>query len=252
MELYSKSDFYTRYNNGMLTIKDDTVLVYEKPTGALCTIVEDGGITQLINGTTRLINDALSRQLVAQGITGDVIIHHPGISRAVSRWLTYNLGKEQPTEWLNVLKVYTLGQTPTDTGIEILPLTPYKIKVRDLRAKIIELSKDQNFDGLLVGELFEESCARWYHLLPNRFIQGKVLSFTLTNHNRIQSLICEVPYQGKTYVIKVAKAPAWIKEDYYRYRHELVGKSVTIEYTSFIPGDRLTNFTSPSIKAIGE
>ena len=90
MELYSKSDFYTRYNNGMLTIKDDTVLVYEKPTGALCTIVEDGGITQLINGTTRLINDALSRQLVAQGITGDVIIHHPGISRAVSRWLTYN------------------------------------------------------------------------------------------------------------------------------------------------------------------
>lgn len=188
------------------------VNVWETDWCTPATIVEDGGITQLINGTTRLVNDALSRQLVAQGITGDVIIHHPGISRAVSRWLLYNLGKEQPAEWLNILKVYTLGQTPTDTGIEILPLTPYKIKVRDLRAKIIDLSRDHNFDGLLVGELFEESCARWYHLLPNRFIQGKVLSFTLTNHNRIQSLICEVPYQGKTYVIKVAKAPAWSKK----------------------------------------
>ena len=252
MELYNKSEFYTRYNNGMLTIENDTVLVYEKPTGALCTIIDDGGITQLINGSTRLVNDALSKQLVAQGITGDVIVHHPKLSRVVSRWLTYNLGKEQPKEWLDIIQVYTLGQVPTAPGVMVTPLSPYKITVKELRSKIIELSHNPDFDGLLIGELFQGVCERWYHLLPNRFITGTIKSFTLNARNRFQSMICEVIYDNRAHLIKVAKIPGWFSEEHYRYRHQLTGKQVTIEYTSYIPGDRLTNFTSPSIKAIVE
>jgi len=250
MDLYTKSDFYNRYNNGMLTIENDTVLVYEKPTGALCTVIDEGGITQLINGSTRLVNDALSKQLVAQGITGDVIIHHPILSRSVSRWLTYNLGNTQDKSWLNVIKVYTFDQKPNDKGISIIPLTPYKITVKAITSKVAELSMNNDFDGLIVGELFKEKCDRWYHILPSRFIQGIVKSYTTANNNRIKSLVCEVMYEGKPYLLKVEKAPGWFREEYYRYRHQLTGMLVTIGYTSFIPGDRLTNFTSPAIKAV--
>jgi hypothetical protein len=216
----------------------------------MCTVLNEDGVTQLINGSTRLINDALSKQLVAQGITGDVIIHHPILSRSVSRWLTYNLGNTKDLSWLNVIKVYTFGQKPTSTGVSVIPITPYKITVKEIAGKISKLSIDNEFDGLVVGELFKEKCDRWYHILPNRTISAIVKSYTTANNNRIKSVVCEVIYEGKPYTIRVDKAPGWFREEYYRYRGQLIGLKVNINYTSFIPGDRLTNFTSPAIKSV--
>ena len=251
MELLSKGDFYTHYNNGMFTVESThQISAWRKPTGALCTVVKDGECTQLINGDVRLINDALSQELAKQGVLGDVIIHHPTITRAVSRWITYNLGKEQPTEWLDVIRVYTFGDLGTPGRINVVKLEPFNLKVAELKSTIDTLSKDIDFDGLYVTAEVTGLGDKTYHLLPNRYVEATIMSVLTTTTNTIKAFLCEIEHEGRKFHIKVSTAPTWLKRDYYRYRHQLPGKKATVQYTAFTPGDRINNFSSPAIISI--
>ena len=251
MEILSKGDFYTHYNNGMFSVESThAVTAWRKPTGALCHVVQDGDCTQLFNGDVRLINDALSAELVKQGVTGDVIIHHPTISRAVSRWLTYNLGKEEPTEWLDVIRVYTFGDPGTPGRVRVTKLEPFTLQHSELKSTIDLCSKSLEFDGLYIDAELTVMGMRRYHLLPNRYVTATILSVLTTTTNSIKAFICEVEHEGRKHHIKITAAPSWLKRDYYRYRHQLPGKHATIQYTVFTPGDRINNFSSPAIISI--
>ena len=251
MELLSKGDFYTHYNNGLFTVESThTVKAVRKPTGALCTIVQTEGCAQLLNGEVRLINDALSTELIRQGVTGDVIIQHPTITRAVARWITYNLGKEQDLEWLNVIRVYTFGDPGVPGKIRVEKLEPFELKVSEIKSTIDELSTDLEFDGLYVTADVVRLGEKTYHLLPNRYAKATILSVLTTTANTIKAFICEVEHENRKFHVKITTAPTWLKRDYYRYRHQLPGKEATVQYTTFTPGDRINNFSSPSIISI--
>lgn len=251
MEILSKGDFYTHYNNGMFTTESThTVKAIRKPTGALCTVVNTDGCTQLLNGEVRLLNDALSAELVKQGVTGDIIVQHPAITRAVSRWITYNLGKEHDLGWLDVIRVYTFGDVGKPGRIRVEPLVPFDLQISDIKSTIDRLSEDLEFDGLYVTAEGISLGTKTYHLLPNRYVTATILSVLTTTTNSIKAFICEIKHQGRTFHVKVTAAPNWLKRDYYRYRHQLPGKEVTVQYTAFTPGDRINNFSSPAIISI--
>lgn len=246
----NRAAFNRDLENGYIS----NIRVMVKPTGAICHVDTINGISNLYNGTTHLVNDALSSALANAGITGWVLVHARDVPRITSKWLTYNLNKLPIEEWSCDLVVYTFGQDYDLTGKE-LPFEVKPLELEDLGLGISSIlekhSQDASFDGLLISALNKAKGEVFYKILPNRVTKAKVIAVGTGRGGKISSFIVETDHEGKKYIVNVGSIPAWVKDNgIYRYRNKFIGAEVDLSYTSFNPGDRLKNFSSPAITSV--
>lgn len=245
----NRAAFNRDHENGYIS----NIRVMVKPTGAICFVNTINGISNLHNGTTHLVNDELSSALTQAGITGWVLIHAKDVARVTSKWLTYNLNKLPLSEWADNLVVYTFGQD-YDKGID-LPFEIKPLEMEDIDQGISSIldkySQDLSFDGLLISALNKAKGEVFYKILPNRVVKAKVIAVGTGRGGKIVSFIVECIHDDKKYRVNVSSIPSWIKDTgIYRYRNKFIGAEVDLSYTSFNPGDRLKNFSSPAITSV--
>lgn len=253
MTIYNRTHFKKHSITGRLSLPNGKVTFYNKPTGALCTIEVVANLPNLRNGESRMVNDTLSCELVKRGITGDVIVHHRKLSRNVSKWIGHALNKVSPDEYMKDIVIYTFGQGATSMGdypqLEVVVLMPEVTNV-DVSSIVRAASVDDDYDGMLiVGNTDGKRHGGghdWYHILPVRRTSGRVVGLVpFKNVSRLCGLIVDVEYRGKIYQTVIRSIPKWLSgSDYYRNRHELIGRRVDVEFTAFTSGDRLKNFSS--------
>lgn len=246
----NRAAFNRDLENGYIS----NIRVMIKPTGAICYVDTINGISNLYNGTTHLVNDALSSNLANAGIVGWVLVHASDVPRITSKWLTYNLNKLPIEEWGCGLVVYTFGQDYDLKG-KSLPFEVKPLELEDLGEGISSIldkhSQDPSFDGLLISALNRVKGEVFYKILPNRVTKAKIIAVGTGRGGKINSLIVETTHQDKKYIVNVGSIPAWIKDSgIYRYRNKFIGAEVDLSYTSFNPGDRLKNFSSPAITSV--
>lgn len=241
--MLKRGDFYRHYNQGAMRLEDDSIIAYSKPTGALCEVRRVGDTTSLLNGEYRFVNSELSDYLVSLGIEGKVLIHHLTNSRNVPKWLTYHHHHSKFADWSKEIKIFVFGQTPSRAGhIPIETLHPMTVKVDDIRGLIDKLSSDNNFDGLLIDANTIDGMQRYY-MVPTRYCDGIVSSVT-EDDNRTK-LVIDIEHNGEVYTTAVTSMTNTVRNQVEARPDSLVGKRMKIQYTTFVPGDRLKNFSSP-------
>ena len=260
MTIYNRTAFKKHVETGRLTLNKGEITFFNKPSGALCTIELAGNMPNLRNGESRMVNDALSQELVKRGITGDVIIHHKKLSRNVSKWIGHALHKLHPSEYMTEIVIYSFGAVPTGKGdypdLEIRQLLPEKSNEHDIGKVVRAASVDDDYDGaLIVGNTQGKpygSGHDWYHILPVRRTHGNVVGIVPNPKSpNLAGLIVNVWYKDGFYETVIRSIPKWMTgSDYYRYRNELIGKKAEIEFTAFTAGDRLKNFSSVVVLSV--
>jgi hypothetical protein len=241
--ILKRGDFYRHYNNGQLRLVNNTITAYSKPTGALCEVRRTGDTTSLMNGEYRFVNSELSEYLSGLGIEGEVLIHHLTNSRNVPKWLTYHHHHSDFVDWSKEIKIFLFGQTPKKVGhIPIETLHPLEINVDDLRQVIDKLSTDNNFDGLLIEAETIEGMQR-YHMVPTRYCDGVISS--VTDDGERTKLVVDIEHNGMTYTTAVTSMTTTLQGMVEQDHDSIIGRRMKIQYTTFVPGDRLKNFSSP-------
>lgn len=247
----NRAAFNRDFENGYIS----NIRVMVKPTGVICYVDSINGVTNLHNGSTHLVNDALSSALARAGIYGWVLVHARDVPRVTSKWLTYNLNKLPLEEWASSLVVYTFGQDLSEYDLTSLPFEVKPLELENIDDGISSIlsrySHDMAFDGLIISALNKIKGEVFYKILPNRVTPAKIVAVGTGRGGKITSLIVETNHDGKDYVVNVASIPSWIKETaIYRYRNKFIGSEVELSYTSFNPGDRIKNFSSPAITSV--
>ena len=241
--ILKRGDFYRHYNSGLMKLTDDLVLAYPKPAGALCRVHRVGDTTSLINGEYRFVNSELGKYLTSLGIEGEVLIHHLTNSRNVPKWLTYHHHHTDFDIWSKEIKLYVFGQAPQKIGsIPIESIHPLWIKASDIKEMIDTLSNDAKFDGLLINADTYEGPQR-YFMVPTRYCEGIVSS--VFSDNGKYKIIVDINYNGDTYTTVISSMTNTMRSSVEGDHSLLIGKRMKIQYTTFVPGDRLRNFSSP-------
>lgn len=254
MRISSKPQFFEHCNTGIIENPKDSFKVYIMPSGALCTVELVCGVPNLVNGTMRFVNDSISRALVEAGVVGDVLIRHPTFSRNSSKWISTAVlsNPENDHTWKKILRFYHFSpreNIPTDLLIEPVPST--HLFAGELRKYIDIHSEMLDFDGIIVEAKTVRGLAH-YRMLPNRYIIGTILAVRESKSGgSIDSIVVELEYEGKKYPTLVTRLPSWMKQrEYFRNRAELLGRHAKVQYTTFLRGDRLKNFSSPIVLAV--
>lgn len=249
MYAQKRSTFNRKFKDGQLVTPAGRVEVTHVPTGAACTVelLEDTAI--LRNGRMTLINNELSDVLHMCGAQGDIIIHHTQINYGVPKWLTYKIHNEPFNEWKDEIVVY-LTEPPKHPqymaenpyGVKVMVLEKRQLKVEELTDAIVDKSKSIYYDGMIVSCKNIQGEVAKFHFLPQRYAQGRVVDIgedwviaEVKRSEDDQPHIVRVPSLSnavKTYIDKNEK-------------DNIIGRMLKVQYTSYIPGDRVENFSSP-------
>lgn len=244
MEILKRADFTRHVANNQLQLTNNTVKAYPVQTGALCEVYVRGNSTNLVNGKTHFANDELSKYLVDIGITGKILIHHTSLNRGVPKWLTYNQHHTDFNDWKKNIKIYTFDQLPEKVGdIPIESIRPLAVRIDDIGKEIDRLSYDVKFDGMLIeaSTLTEDNM---YHLMPTRYCEGIIKSVNSADGYR--KLVVTISHNGMEYLTPISKLTNTMNELIDAHKDKLVERRLKIQYVSFVPGDRLENFSSPT------
>ncbi len=241
--IYKKSDFYKDLNSNNLLLEDDTVEIFEKKTGALCEVNNIDGVPVLKNHNSQFVNNELAAYLIDCGIEGEIIIHHPGLNRNVPRWLSYKFTNEKLEDWADSITVFTFGKEPTKVGwISIEAIQPRIINVTDIHEVVCNLGKrDITFDGIYLNANTTFGPRRYY-MVPLRYCHGKVVSCNQDADNPI--IIAKVNIHRNEHLIRIDSTTNTMQQ--YIRDGDITGKDIRIQYTSYMPGDRLKNLASPA------
>lgn len=241
--MLKRGDFYRHYNSGTMKLENNMVTVYAKPSGAICEVRRVGETTSLLNGEYRFVNSELSNYLVSLGIEGEVLIHHMTNTRNTPKWLTFHHHHSKFEDWSKEIKIYVFGQVPQRAGhIPVETLHPMTLNVDDLRERINALSNDANFDGLLVDADTVDGPQRYY-MVPTRYCDGIVSS--IAGQDDQLKLVIDIDYQGTTYTTAITSMTTTVRTRLEESPETVLGKRMKIQYSTFVPGDRLKNFSSP-------
>mgnify|MGYP000853751824 CR=1 FL=1 len=235
-------------------INTQTLDTYKLLPGTLCYVSQERNFTALINGINKHRSDPISFALASIGITGHIhISSEDDITRGrmLSKWLSHGIDSDN-TDWLSKIHV-TIFSDVSDP--KILKQLPFKATVGEkLRLQDSDLgpsnnrwaSYDSEYDGLLV--MFKD---RAYRFLPNRFIRGTIVSVSADAKTKtLKNFIIKVVYQNETYLIKTNRSSPYVLKDCYPIREDLIGRMVCVCYTSFLPGKRVSNFSSANISTL--
>ena len=259
MRLLSRTDFNRHINTGRITDLD-ALSCWVKPTGEFCLLRMEDGVSCIYNGNSTFYEDELSEELTRCGILGPVIIHHKNNRREIARWLSRSLISRNLDDYKDEIVVYTFRDIPDaalDCRLELVKIHRHQTSLDKIDKELTVAGDDDSFDGLIVSPTKAIEMGTMYHLLPKRTVVGKIVSVfgVRDENNRINAqaagLIIRVHFRGKDYYERITNIPYWVKDRGYKQCvKELIGCSAQIEYTMFIPGDRLKNFSSAIVKKI--
>lgn len=207
--------------------------------------VYPNGNNMLHNGQATYLNSKMGNWLASQGLSGLLFISVPGPNRSADRWVS-RFVNEPIQQWLGNYHFYHLGD-PNLAGdrFSAFPLTDDNINHRDTNRRYQELY-DGHWDGFLIVGTTRKGELVYYRKLPSRSITGSIRAFVCDDTQRITGAIVAVKHSGCDYTIKTSSVPAWLR-DASKRANEYLGKRCVINYTSFTPGDRVSNFTSPRL-----
>lgn len=223
------------------------ITIYGKPTGAVCTVYTVGTASHFINGNNHDINDVLSKHLTELGITGVVIVHHKKMARGVSKWLNYNLTHLDIDTWKDDIIIYTLDQSKYESDlVEIRPTAVYNVDLESVGSVNDEMSRQTpNFDGMIVSANHETKGQVFYHLVPNRYIDGKIVALCGPEDGPLAGFVVSVNFQGMDHTVVIRRLPPWLTERDAEGKWQYLDKNCIVQYTSYTPGSRICNFSSP-------
>lgn len=244
MKLERRATLNRHIETNQLILIDGKVKAFAMKTGALCSITKTGNIINMKNGKTRFCNDDLSKYLYEQGVRGDFLIHHKTQTFGVPKWLTYSQHNREFSEWSKQIEIYTLdGVVKPDAEIPIKALPTSMVAPSDIKEVIDSLSEDTAFDGLIITADTFDGQKNWYQVLPNRYCQGRIVDYGSTEDDHY--VIVEIHYHGVMYSTKICKFTKTMSAELEELGDNVLNRNLKIQYSTFIPGDRLENFSSP-------
>lgn len=245
MKIGKRAELSKLLNSNQVILKSDgTLNAYPIMTGALCEVSRVGDAVNTKNGSARFCNDKLSLYLDEHGVSGTVIIHHKTLVYGVPKWLTYNQHRGDWNVWSKEIEIHTLaGVNKPDAEIPIRSIEPISIDPFNHKNLIEEMSEDTQFDGLLIEANTIDGRSGLYQILPFRYCQGRVVDYN--NDGEDKFVVVEIEHQSRQYRAKITNFTAKMNSLIDDYENDILNRRVRIQYTSFIPGDRLENFSSP-------
>ena len=231
--------------NGLLKSTKQYIRFVSKP---IQLDIYPNGNTLLHNGHATYLNSKMGSWLAKQGLSGVLFIAVPGPNKTADRWVN-RFVNEPIQNWLGNYHFYHLGD-PKLVGdrFSAFPVTDDNINHRDTNTKYQKLYEDL-WDGFLIVATTKKGETLYYRKLPSRSITGSIRAFVCDGSQRINGAIVIVNHSGREYTVKTASVPAWLR-DASRRANEYLGRRCVINYTSFTPGDRVSNFTSPRLVSV--
>lgn len=244
MYLERRATLNRHLETNQLQLEDGKIKAYAMKTGALCSISKTGNIINMKNGKTRFCNDELSKYLYKHGVRGDFLIHHKELTFGVPKWLTYSQYNREFTEWSKDIEIYTFdGVVDESATIPIKALEYVMIHPGDIKQVVDKFSLDNKFDGLLLTAKTFDGSDNWYQVLPNRYCQGRIVDYSAKDDDRY--VIVEIHHEGNMYRTKICKFTKTMSDELVELGDDLLNRNLKVQYSAFIPGDRLENFSSP-------
>ena len=244
MQLEKRATLNRHIETNQIQLADGKIKAFAMKTGALCTITKTGNIVNMKNGKTRFCNDDLSKFLFAQGVHGRFLIHHKTQTFGVPKWLTFSQYNRPFDEWSQQIEVYTFdGMEVKDSKIPIKPLDSFMINPDDIKATVDKMSEEIIFDGLLLTATTFDDQDNWYQILPNRYCQGRIVDYSASENDSY--VIVEIFHNDEMYHTKICKFTKTMSRDLIKLGDDVLNRNLKIQYSTFIPGDRLENFSSP-------
>ena len=244
MQLERRATLNRHITTNQIVLDDGKIKAFAMKTGALCTIYQTGNIINMKNGKTRFCNDDLSKFLYKQGVRGDFLIHHKTQTFGVPKWLTYSQYNRPFEEWSQDIEIYTLDGVSNEGGmIPIKPLDTFMVSPDSIKEVVDKLSKENSFDGLILSADTFDKQTNWYQVLPNRYCQGRIVDYGIEEDNHY--VIVEIIRDDEMYRAKICKFTKTMSAELEDLGDNILNRNLKIQYSTFIPGDRLENFSSP-------
>lgn len=245
MQLERRATLNRHIETNQIILDGGKIKAFAMKTGALCRIHKTGNIINMKNGKTRFCNDDLSKYLYEQGVRGDFLIHHKTQTFGVPKWLTFSQYNRPFEEWSQHIEIYTLdGLEKEDSNIPIKPLKTFHVSLDDIKETVDELSEDATFDGLILTAATFDNQNKWYQVLPTRYCNGRIVDYNFNDGDE-DYVIVEIHHEGEMYRTKICKFTKTMSSDLQEYGDAVLNRNLKIQYSAFIPGDRLENFSSP-------
>jgi len=224
-------------------LSSEVLDAYIAPVGVLCSVMVTEEGTSLLNGRTTFNNDPLSDYLVKCGVTGTFILHHKSMMYGVARWISYQLHHTPFDEWCNDIIIYTFDDIKSKGGrVAISPIERVALSYDGLPRELDTYSQDDSFDGFIIRGVLKSGIVNWYHVLPTRYCQGRVIGYR--NEPTDKFIIVEVQYNDQMYFTKVRKFTQTMLRMLDEYQGKIVSRRVKVQFSSYLPGDRIDNFSS--------
>ncbi len=230
-------------HGNMIQLENGKVKAYSVPTGALCEINKNGNAVDIKNGKTRFVNDELSHYLYDNGVRGNFIIHHKSLIVGVPKWVTYQQHHaETLSEWAKDIEVYTFDGVEHEGLVTIKAISHGMVSPKDMRNYIDTKSKDAMFDGLFIQAELTNGDESWYHVLPSRYIEGRVIDYNIDEDPNY--IVVEIKYGSAVHNVRIDKFTNSMAQMLKDYDNNIINRMVKLQYSTYIPGDRMENFSS--------
>lgn len=231
------------FNNKRLT----DIAIFGKPTGATCSVYTVGAASHFINGNNHDVMDVLSKHLTNIGVSGPIIVHHKKMARGVSKWLNYQLTHVDIAQWADDIVIYTFDQVERKSDlVDVRPLKQYHIAYDDITNVNDELSRQRDdYDGLIVRAIHTQRGEQYYHLVPNRYIDGKIVALCGAEDGPLAGFVVKISFDGMEHTVVIRRLPPWLTERDKESKSQYIDRDCIVQYTSYTPGSRICNFSSP-------
>lgn len=222
------------------------VLAWRKPIGipAELTSPDDGVTVVLTWRDAEYINIPLARELWDANVRGMIFINADTHIRNIVRWLKYQILSSDYAEWksLVTISVYSRITDVQPCELTVNVMMPQLINIDEIYQINLHWSKQEDYDGVIIPMPSVEYGLVHVHYVPNRIAYGRLLAYKHVDGQFIATV--KIEHQGVTYIERVDRCSARFRK---LLDHGLdpLNQSVNIQYTSFVPGMRLSNFTSP-------
>lgn len=236
-------------NSGRINLTEtQEVKCYPKPLGSLCkvSVCNTTGANMLMNSQSEFIDSDFGKYLSEFGIDGDFILRINTNVRGTNKWLSYNLNNKPFKDWYTQIAIYQFeaNQKVKPSALHYNLISPIMIPYGQLYSRNNELSKFDDYDGLVAEVADIDGEVHQFYFVPTRYVDGKVCSVIYNDEGTVEKVIVKIVHLNRDYILPVTtfttKTKAVIN------RHDVVtGQSIVIQYTSYFAGNRLSNFAAP-------
>ncbi|MGL5648968.1 MAG: hypothetical protein ACRDDY_14055 [Clostridium sp.] len=194
------------------------------------------------------VNSKFGDWLQSVGLYGYLFISSSnGPSRNADKWIERHATLPR-SEWHGDYTIYNILGIDTD-HVRSLPRVTLPLNVMSTDKALQEQYGDA-WDGFLIRATTNQGL-QYFRKMPNRQTSGTIVAVITEedNESQICGLLVATVRDGVMYHVKAMAIPKWLR-DTKEPSNGFVGKSCEVSFTQFVPGDRVSNFTSPRVISI--